>query len=62
MTDFAIRDMDEAMATIEVCRLEASRFRKIGLYVLADELQRTARNAEKWLVRAAKVYPERCGS
>lgn len=58
--DLAIRDMDEATYTMQACRLEASKFRQMGFDALADDLQRNARAAEKWLVKAARVYPKRC--
>ncbi len=59
--DQAIRDMDAASETIAACRLDASRYRQMGLGVLAGWCLANAKAAERWLVRAAKAYPERCG-
>lgn len=60
MVDLAMRDMEAAMDCISGCRLEASRWRQIGFVVWADYLDQNANGAEKWLVRVAKAYPDRC--
>jgi hypothetical protein len=57
-----MRDMDVAIETIANCRLHASRYRQMGFIWYADWLLENARNAERWLVKAGKVYPARCDS
>ena len=66
-----MRDMEVAMETISNCRLAASQYRQmatasngsriaISLNTYADWLTNNAKEAEKWLVKAGKVYPNRC--
>lgn len=59
--DLAMRDMDVAIETITESRLAASKYRQLGFLALSDWHRDNARGAEKWLIRAGKLYPARCG-
>lgn len=58
-TDLALRDMDVAMNTISASRLAASQYRQAGFHALADHHRDNANGAERWLLKAAKAYPNR---
>jgi hypothetical protein len=61
-TDLAMRDMNCAIATIASARQLASEYRQLGFHALADFHRENAIGAERWLVKAGKVYPLRCDS
>lgn len=61
-TDLAMRDMDCAIETIALARQLASKYRQLGYDSVADFHQENANGAERWLLKAAKVYPLRCDS
>ena len=61
-TDLAMRDMEVAIEEVATCRLRASEYRQRGFHAYADELMRNAKDAEKWLTKAGRVYPVRCGA
>jgi hypothetical protein len=60
--DLAMRDMDGAIETIASSRQLASEYRQLGLHSLADFHRKNTLGAERWLVKAGKVYPIRCDS
>lgn len=60
--DRTLRDMDAAANTIAMSRLVASQYRQMGFKALASFHIENARGAERWLRKAAKVYPLRCAS
>jgi hypothetical protein len=61
-TDLAMRDMDCAIETIASSRRLASEYRQLGFRALADFHRDNANGAERWLLKAGKVYPRRCNS
>jgi hypothetical protein len=61
-TDLAMRDMDCAIETIATSRKLASEYRQLGFRVMADFHRDNATAAERWLGKAAKVYPRHCDS
>lgn len=61
-TDLAMRDMEVAIEEAAACRLRASQYKQLGFHAYTDWLLSNARGAERWLVRAGKVYPARCGA
>ena len=60
--DLAMRDMEVAIEEASICRLRASEYRQLGFHAYADELMSNAKGAEKWLIKAGRVYPARCGA
>lgn len=55
-----MRDMEAAIETISYCRRMASEYRQLGFLALADYHKTNATAAEKWLIHAGKIYPQRC--
>lgn len=58
--DLAMRDMDVAIETVAASRLAASKYKQSGFLALSDWHRENASGAEKWLIRAGKLYPARC--
>lgn len=61
-SDLAMRDMEAAIEEAAICRVRASQYRQMGFHAYADFLTQNAKGAEKWLIKAGKAYPNRCGA
>lgn len=61
-TEAAMRDMDVAIETVTRSRLAASKYRQLGFLAFSEWHRDNANCAEKWLIRAGKLYPHRCAA
>lgn len=57
-----MRDMEAAIETASICRQRASECRQLGFRAYADWLLENAKGAERWLLKAGKVYPAQCSA